>query len=64
MSKGKWPLIAEDRSQGGRVSWAGLERFPGTPAHHAAPMNQFSVASHEYVGGKERAEFHNIVTWD
>jgi single-strand DNA-binding protein len=25
---------------------------------------QFSVASHEFVGGKERPEFHNVVTWD
>ena len=25
---------------------------------------QFSVASHEYVGGKEKPEFHNVVTWD
>jgi single-strand DNA-binding protein len=26
---------------------------------------QFSVASHEYVGGgKEKSEFHNVVTWD
>lgn len=25
---------------------------------------QFSVASHEYVGGKERPEFHNVVAWD
>jgi len=25
---------------------------------------QFSVASHEYVGGKEKAEFHMIVAWD
>jgi single-strand DNA-binding protein len=24
---------------------------------------QFSVASHEYVGGKEKPEFHTIVTW-
>lgn len=24
---------------------------------------QFSVASHEYVGGKEKPEFHNIVAW-
>ena len=23
---------------------------------------QFSVASHEYVGGKEKPEFHNVVT--
>ncbi len=28
-------------------------------------VTQFSVASHEYAGnGKERPEFHNIVTWD
>jgi len=25
---------------------------------------QFSVASHEYVSGKERAEFHSIVAWN
>jgi single-strand DNA-binding protein len=25
---------------------------------------QFSVASHEYVGGKERPEFHSIVAWN
>jgi single-strand DNA-binding protein len=26
---------------------------------------QFSVATHEYVGGgKEKSEFHNVVTWD
>lgn len=25
---------------------------------------QFSIASHEYVGGQEKPEFHNIVTWD
>jgi len=25
---------------------------------------QFSVASHEYVGGKEKPEFHNVVAWD
>ncbi len=25
---------------------------------------QFSVASHEFVGGKERPEFHNVVSWD
>lgn len=25
---------------------------------------QFSVASHEFVGGKEKPEFHNVVTWD
>jgi len=24
---------------------------------------QFSVASHEFVAGKEKPEFHNIVTW-
>lgn len=28
-------------------------------------VTQFSVATHEYAGnGKERPEFHNIVTWD
>ena len=25
---------------------------------------QFSVASHEYVSGKEKSEFHNVVSWD
>ena len=25
---------------------------------------QFSVASHEFVGGKEKPEFHNVVSWD
>jgi single-strand DNA-binding protein len=25
---------------------------------------QFSVASHEYVSGKEKSEFHSIVAWD
>ncbi len=24
---------------------------------------QFSVASHEYVSGKEKSEFHNVVAW-
>lgn len=24
---------------------------------------QFSVASHEFVSGKEKSEFHNVVTW-
>ena len=28
-------------------------------------MTQFSIATNEYVGqGKEKAEYHNIVTWD
>jgi single-strand DNA-binding protein len=28
-------------------------------------VTQFSVATNEYIGqGKERAEYHNIVTWD
>lgn len=27
-------------------------------------VTQFSIASHEYAGGKERSEYHNIVTWD
>jgi single-strand DNA-binding protein len=28
-------------------------------------VTQFSIATNEYAGhGKERAEFHNIVTWD
>jgi single-strand DNA-binding protein len=25
---------------------------------------QFSVASHEYVAGKEKSEFHTVVAWD
>lgn len=25
---------------------------------------QFSVATHEYVGGKEKSEFHSVVAWD
>jgi single-strand DNA-binding protein len=25
---------------------------------------QFSVATHEYVSGKEKSEFHNVVAWD
>ena len=29
------------------------------------PVTQFSVATNEYIGqGKEKAEYHNIVTWD
>jgi len=28
-------------------------------------VTQFSIATNEYIGqGKEKAEFHNIVTWD
>jgi single-strand DNA-binding protein len=27
-------------------------------------VTQFSLATNEYAGGKERAEYHNIVTWD
>jgi single-strand DNA-binding protein len=28
-------------------------------------VTQFSVATNEYAGhGKERAEYHNVVTWD
>ena len=28
-------------------------------------VTQFSVATNEYIGqGKEKAEYHNIVTWD
>lgn len=28
-------------------------------------VTQFSIATNEYIGqGKERAEYHNIVTWD
>jgi single-strand DNA-binding protein len=25
---------------------------------------QFSIASHEYVGGKEKSEFHSIIAWN
>jgi single-strand DNA-binding protein len=25
---------------------------------------QFAVATHEYVAGKEKSEFHNVVAWD
>jgi single-strand DNA-binding protein len=27
-------------------------------------VTQFSVATNEYTGGKEKAEYHNVVTWD
>jgi single-strand DNA-binding protein len=28
-------------------------------------VTQFSIATNEYIGqGKEKAEFHNVVTWD
>ena len=27
-------------------------------------VTQFSVATNEYAGGKEKSEFHNVVTWD
>ena len=27
-------------------------------------VTQFSVATNEYAGGKERSEFHNVVTWE
>ena len=27
-------------------------------------VTQFSVATNEYAGGKEKAEYHNVVTWD
>ncbi len=27
-------------------------------------VTQFSVATNEYAGGKEKSEYHNIVTWD
>jgi single-strand DNA-binding protein len=28
-------------------------------------VTQFSVATNEYIGqGKEKAEYHNIVTWN
>ena len=26
-------------------------------------VTQFSLATNEYAGGKERSEYHNIVTW-
>ncbi len=27
-------------------------------------VTQFSLATNDYAGGKERSEFHSIVTWD
>ena len=27
-------------------------------------VTQFSIATNEYRGGQEKAEFHNVVTWD
>src|SRR5918999_3477887 len=27
-------------------------------------VTQFAVATNEYAGGKEKAEYHNVVTWD
>jgi len=41
-----------------------LTRDPGrrTTAGGKA-VAQFSVASHEYVSGKEKSEFHNVVAW-
>ena len=27
-------------------------------------VTQFSIATNEYRGGAEKAEFHNVVTWD
>jgi single-strand DNA-binding protein len=27
-------------------------------------VTQFSLATHDYRGGAERAEYHNVVTWD
>ena len=27
-------------------------------------VTQFSLATNEYAGGKERSEYHTIVTWD
>ncbi|MGH2511484.1 MAG: single-stranded DNA-binding protein [Candidatus Limnocylindrales bacterium] len=27
-------------------------------------VTQFSLATNEYAGGKERSEFHSVVTWD
>ena len=27
-------------------------------------VTTFNVATNEYTGGKEKAEFHTVVTWD
>ena len=27
-------------------------------------VTQFSLATNEYAGGKERTEYHSVVTWD
>jgi single-strand DNA-binding protein len=27
-------------------------------------VTQFSLATNEYPGGKERTEYHNVVAWD
>jgi hypothetical protein len=27
-------------------------------------VTQFSLATNVYAGGKERAEYHSVVTWD
>ena len=27
-------------------------------------VTQFSLATNHYAGGKERTEYHNVVTWD
>jgi single-strand DNA-binding protein len=27
-------------------------------------VTQFAIATHDYRGGTERAEYHNVVTWD
>ncbi len=27
-------------------------------------VTQFSIATHDYRGGAEKAEYHNVVTWD
>ena len=27
-------------------------------------VTQFAIATHDYRGGTEKAEFHNVVTWD
>ncbi len=27
-------------------------------------VTQFSIATHDYRGGSEKAEYHNVVTWD
>ena len=59
------PRRSTDREQGP------LDRPPHPRPGDAQPrlsgkaVTQFSVATNEYIGqGKERAEYHNVVTWD